>query len=55
MTICFRKICILDRVEMDFFCLDVLWSSFSVYFSGRAGGRSLRARVLHMDRKAVVL
>ena len=37
------------------FCLDMLSPSTSVYFSGPAGGRSLRARVPYVTRRAVSL
>ena len=35
--------------EYRIFCLDISFLSISVYFSGFAWGRSLRARVLHME------
>ena len=36
------------------FCVDCLSPSTSVYFSGLAGGRSLRARVPYVTRRAVL-
>ena len=45
----FEKIAFLVNVENLKFCLDLLFPSSSVYFFGPAGGRSLRARVPHME------
>ena len=50
----FRKIRIFAGAENRFFCWDISFPSTSVYFSGSAGGRSLRARVLYMTRRAVL-